>query len=218
MRLVSGARTLPGRIRIHGSRPAPPFLDALDPAHGMVAWVTSALRMPPDRHGFLAIDVVDDGNSREIDCDLGECLAQSGRSRSHQRGMERSADRKRERALGAARLGAFHGAFHRARVPAITNCEGALKFTASQTSAPPPRRTRHGPRRPPSRESRHRALSVRHSFLHRLRAQAHKGRQSANEIAPAATSAVYSPRLCPASSKGFGSAEVEHSLQAQMPA
>jgi len=50
----------------------------------------------------------------------------------------------------------------------------------------------------------HRTGADGHGFLHGLRAEAHEGTASRNAITPAATSAVYSPRLCPATSAGSG--------------
>ena len=53
---------------------------------------------------------------------------------------------------------------------------------------------------------RHRADARGHRLLHRLRAKAHERHASRNASAPAATSAVYSPRLWPATTAGIGPA------------
>jgi len=164
----------------------------------------------------FGIDVVDDGNSRRLTAIL-ESASPSRPQPEPSRGMERSADRKRERALGAARLGAFHCAFHAPACPAITTCEGALKFTASQTSAPAASAHTHDLVVLQAENRRHRALSVRHSFLHRLRAQAHQ-REAVGERNRARRDerGVFA-ELCPRAARAR-LREVEPQLQAQMPA
>jgi hypothetical protein len=62
------------------------------------------------------------------------------------------------------------------------------------------------------------AGALRHRLLHRLRAQTHRGQGSSKRSAPAATSAVYSPRLWPAKNAGMGPPRSRHARQQATPA
>ena len=138
------------------------------------------------------------------DRDVREPRASCSAAGAHQRAVERRRHRQQHAALRA--LAPCAAAIARSTAslwPAITSCAGALKLTGSTHLAlrtlPRRRRAprrRRGPGSPPSRPRPAGTASCIACARKRT-----SGTASANASAPAATSAVYSPRLWPATTR-----------------
>ena len=135
--------------------------------------------------------------ARDLTC--ASRAAQALRGGLQQRAVKRRRHRQQQCALGAARLRSRIARSTAALLPAITICPGALKLTGSTTS--PCAASRHASATAASSAPMIAAIAPTPAgdrLLHRFaRESARAAPRPRTSSAPAATSAVYSPRLWP---------------------